>query len=57
MMNKNEYMFELDEEEEHLNSDDQWDLSGKNSRIDEFDAIELSEELGEMELKNFLYKR
>lgn len=55
--NKKEYGLELGLEQEHLNSEDQFDISSKNSQMDRLDAAELSEELGEMEFKNFLYKR
>ena len=55
--NKKENGLELGLEQEYLNSDDQFDINSKNSPMDRFDVIELSEELGEMEFKNFLYKR
>lgn len=55
--NKKEYGLELELEEEHLNSEGQGNISNKNSQMDKFDVAELSEELGEMEFKNFLYKR
>ncbi|MBI3584493.1 MAG: hypothetical protein HY096_11195 [Nitrospinae bacterium] len=56
-MNKKEHRLELEPEQEHLNSEDQWDINTKNSQMDRFDVIELSKELGDMEFKNFLYKR
>ena len=55
--NKKENGLKLGLEQEYLNSDDQFDINSKNSPMDRFDVIELSEELGEMEFKNFLYKR
>ncbi|OGW04310.1 MAG: hypothetical protein A2889_06145 [Nitrospinae bacterium RIFCSPLOWO2_01_FULL_39_10] len=55
--NKKEYGLELELEQEHLNSEDKGNISNKNSQMDKFDVAELSEELGEMEFKNFLYKR
>lgn len=55
--NKKGYGLELELEQEHLNSEDKGDISNKNSQMDRFDIAELSEELGEMEFKNFLYKR
>ena len=55
--NKKEYGLELELEQEHLNSEGQGNISNKNSQMDKFDVAELSEELGEMEFKNFLYKR
>jgi len=56
-MNKKEHKLELEPEQEHLNSEDKGNISNKNSQMDKFDVAELSEELGEMEFKNFLYKR
>ncbi len=55
--NKKEHGLELELEQKHLNSKDQGNISNKNSQMDRFDVAELSEELGEMEFKNFLYKR
>lgn len=55
--NKKENGLELGLEQEYLNSEGQGNISNKNSQMDKFDVAELSEELGEMEFKNFLYKR
>lgn len=55
--NKKEYGLELGLKQGHLNSEDQFDISSRDSQMNRLDAAELSEELGDMEFKNFLYKR
>lgn len=52
-----EHGLELGIEQYQLNSENQYDISIVNRGTDRFDTIELPDELGELEFKNFLYKR